>query len=132
MSERQRRSAHKGGGDDPLLRALRELGADYEPDVAKISRRVERVHSGHRSPTVPDRAGDRWRRADRAPAHPDSGRLAGTLRHSRPVLLPAAAVLLVIGGVVLVNSSTFRESFCNSWNNNPQDSQTPCPLQPSQ
>jgi hypothetical protein len=41
-------------------------------------------------------------------------------------------IVLVIGGVVLVNSSTFRQSFCNSWNNNPQDSQTPCPLQPSQ
>ena len=41
-------------------------------------------------------------------------------------------IVLVIGGVILVNSSTFRQSFCNSWNNNPQDSQTPCPLAPSQ
>jgi len=41
-------------------------------------------------------------------------------------------IVLVIGGVILVNSTTFRQSICNSWNNNPQDSQTPCPLQPSQ
>jgi hypothetical protein len=41
-------------------------------------------------------------------------------------------IVLVIGGVVLVNSGPFRQAFCNSWNNNPQDSQTPCPLQPSQ
>ena len=40
-------------------------------------------------------------------------------------------IVLVIGGVILVNSSTFRESFCNSWNNNSQNSQTPCPLAPS-
>ena len=41
-------------------------------------------------------------------------------------------IVLVIGGVILVNSTTFRQSFCNTWNNNPQDSQTPCPLAPSQ
>ena len=41
-------------------------------------------------------------------------------------------IVLVIGGIVLVNSSTFRQSFCNSWNNNSQDAQTPCPLAPSQ
>jgi hypothetical protein len=41
-------------------------------------------------------------------------------------------IVLAIGGVILVNSSTFRQSFCNSWNSNPRDSQTPCPLAPSQ
>lgn len=40
-------------------------------------------------------------------------------------------IVLIVGGVVLVNSSTFRQSFCNSWQNNPQDSQTPCPLSTS-
>ena len=37
-------------------------------------------------------------------------------------------IVLIIGGVVLVNSSSFRQAFCNSWQNNPQDSATPCPL----
>lgn len=41
-------------------------------------------------------------------------------------------IVLAIGAVILFNSTTFRESFCNSWNNNAQDSQTPCPLAPSQ
>ena len=39
-------------------------------------------------------------------------------------------IILVIGGVVLFNSQDFRQSFCNGWNNNPQQ-QTPCPLQSS-
>ena len=37
-------------------------------------------------------------------------------------------IVLIIGAVVLVNSSSFRQAFCNSWQNNPQDSATPCPL----
>jgi hypothetical protein len=40
-------------------------------------------------------------------------------------------IVLTIGGVVIFNSSTFRQSFCNSWQNNPQDAQTPCPLSTS-
>ena len=60
-------------GDEALLRALRELGADYEPDLVAITHRAERVHPGQPGP-----------RRDR-----------------RPVLLPAAAVLLVMGGVAL-------------------------------
>ena len=40
-------------------------------------------------------------------------------------------IVLAIGGVVLVNSGPFRQGFCNSWANNPQDAQTPCPLAPS-
>jgi hypothetical protein len=41
------------------------------------------------------------------------------------------AVVLVIGAVVLFQSQTFRQSFCASWQNNPRDAATPCPLQPS-
>jgi hypothetical protein len=40
-------------------------------------------------------------------------------------------IVLTIGGVVIFNSSMFRQSFCNSWQNNPQDAQTPCPLSTS-
>jgi hypothetical protein len=40
-------------------------------------------------------------------------------------------IVLLIGGVILVNSSAFRESFCNSWNNS-SSAGTPCPLPPSQ
>lgn len=40
-------------------------------------------------------------------------------------------IVLGIGGVVIFNSSTFRQSFCNSWANNPQDTNTPCPLSTS-
>lgn len=39
-------------------------------------------------------------------------------------------IVLAIGGVVLVNSNDFRQGFCQSWNNNPRDSATPCPLAP--
>jgi len=41
------------------------------------------------------------------------------------------AIVLVIGGVILYNSSDFRGTFCNSWANNPRDAATPCPLAPS-
>ena len=40
-------------------------------------------------------------------------------------------IVLGIGGVIIFNSSTFRQSFCNSWQNNPQDTNTPCPLSTS-
>lgn len=40
-------------------------------------------------------------------------------------------VILLIGGVILFNSSDFRGSFCAQWANNPRDAATPCPLAPS-
>jgi len=59
----------------------------------------------------------------------------------RSIALPAVLIgcgfglvvilLLVIGGVVLVSNSGFERGFCNSWQNNPQASGTPCPFHPS-
>ncbi|MDP9826786.1 hypothetical protein [Kineosporia succinea] len=63
--------------EDELLDALRGLGADHEPDVAAIRRRMEEK----RPKVVPLR-----RRVDDAP-------------RKRPVLLSAAAALLIGGGV---------------------------------
>ena len=37
-------------------------------------------------------------------------------------------IVLGIGGIVLVNSSEFRQGFCESWNNNQNSAATPCPL----
>lgn len=88
MSDRQRHDAPDASGDEPLLRALRELGTDYEPNVAAITRRAEGLRPGQ-----PHRAGPRAQ-----------SRLPAAVRHSRPVLLPAAAVLLVMGGVVLATA----------------------------
>lgn len=39
-------------------------------------------------------------------------------------------IVLAVGGVLLFNTSTFRQDFCQSWNNNPRDAATPCPLAP--
>jgi hypothetical protein len=98
MSDRRRRPRPGPADDDAaLLRALRELGADYEPDSGAIERRV---HGTARLELV-NRNGAR---EDRYRA-PERGRLPALVHHSRPVLLPAAAVLLLIGGVVLVTSS---------------------------
>ncbi|GAA3605689.1 hypothetical protein GCM10022223_21820 [Kineosporia mesophila] len=63
--------------EDELLEALRGLGADHEPDVVAIRRRME----DRRPKVVPLR-----RRVEEAP-------------RKRPVLLSAAAALLVGGGV---------------------------------
>jgi len=59
----------------------------------------------------------------------------------RSIALPAVLIgcgfglvvllVLVIGGIILVNNSTFQQSFCNSWQNNPQEASTPCPFHPS-
>ena len=59
----------------------------------------------------------------------------------RGIALPAVLIgcgfglvvilVLVIGGIILVNNSSFQQTFCNSWQNNPQDASTPCPFHPS-
>jgi len=85
MSDRPRRSRNPDG-DPELVAALRNLAADYEPDVAAIERRSRR-----------------------GPA-PKARRLPNAIRNSPPVLLPAAAVLLLIGGVVGVTSVGIRHS----------------------
>ena len=38
-------------------------------------------------------------------------------------------IVLVVGGIVMVSSSSFQRGFCESWNNNPRQAQTPCPFQ---
>jgi hypothetical protein len=85
MSDRSRRSRPEDD-DAKLLRDLHGLAADYEPDVTAIERR-----------------------ARRRPA-PASRRLPTAIRSSRPVVLPAAAVLILIGGVVAVISSGLPDS----------------------
>jgi hypothetical protein len=40
-------------------------------------------------------------------------------------------IVLLIGGIFMVQSSTFQHGFCDSWNNNPQETGTPCPFHPS-
>ena len=62
-------------------------------------------------------------------------------RQGRSVALPAVligcgfaliiAIVVVIGGVFLVTSSTFQHDFRDSWNNDPQQTGTPCPFHPS-
>ncbi|MBT0773008.1 hypothetical protein KIH74_28960 [Kineosporia sp. J2-2] len=68
--------------EDELLQALRALGADHEPDVAAIRRRMD----DQRPKVVPLR-----RRVEAAP-------------RKRPVLLSAVAALLVGGGVTVAAS----------------------------
>ncbi|GAB3243517.1 hypothetical protein [Kineosporia babensis] len=68
--------------EDELLEALRGLGADHEPDVAAIRRRID----GERTNVVPLR-----RRPDQLPRR-------------RPVLLSAAAAILIGGGVTVAVS----------------------------
>jgi hypothetical protein len=80
--------------EDPLLRELRILAADYEPSVASIERWVrfpDRIEAGN--PTL---LTDPLRLVvePTPPAH----------RSRRALLLPAAAVLLLFGGVVLAGS----------------------------
>jgi len=84
-------------GDDPeLLRALRDLAADYEPDVAAIGRRVQEIGQ--------TRAIDRTHLSHR-PRLVSKARPAPVVQHGRLVLLPAAAVLLLVGGIVLATSA---------------------------
>jgi hypothetical protein len=83
----ERRAADPDGGSEGLLQALRNLGADHEPDVEAITRRVHGTGNVIRPRTAP--AGRRRPVA---------------VRYGRPVLLPATAVLLVIGGIVLTTS----------------------------
>jgi hypothetical protein len=85
MSDRTRRSRNPDG-DPELLAALRNLGTDYEPNMAAIERR------------------------SRSRPAPKARRLPTAIRNSPPVLLPAAAVLLLIGGVVGVTSVGIRHS----------------------
>ena len=40
-------------------------------------------------------------------------------------------IVLIIGGIFMVQSSSFQRGFCDSWNNNPSQAGTPCPFQPS-
>lgn len=40
-------------------------------------------------------------------------------------------IVLVIGGIFMVQSSSFQKGFCDSWNNNPQQAGTPCPFHPT-
>jgi hypothetical protein len=68
--------------EDELLEALRGLGADHEPDVAAIRRRME----DERPTVVPLR-----RRIESGPRR-------------RPVLLSAAAAILIGGGVTVAAS----------------------------
>ena len=75
--------------------------------------------------------GTAWRPIGRPPAQARAGVSA------LPAVLVGCGfalvvvIVLVIGGILVFNGSTFRQSFCNSWQNNPQDSATPCPLQSS-
>ncbi len=68
--------------EDELLDALRGLGADHEPDVAAIRRRMDE----NRPKVIPLR-----RRVEEAPRR-------------RPVLLSAAAAILIGGGVTVAVS----------------------------
>jgi hypothetical protein len=99
MSDRQRRAAPNG--DEPLLRALRELGTDHEPDLSAITRRMEAAQQPRRAAPRAVAGRSFGRSAGGSVA---TSRLARLAQHSRPVLLPAAAVLLVMGGVVLVTT----------------------------
>jgi len=59
----------------------------------------------------------------------------------RSIALPAVLIgcgfalvvvlVLVIGGIILVNNSSFQQGFCNSWENNRREAATPCPFDPS-
>jgi hypothetical protein len=59
----------------------------------------------------------------------------------RSVALPAVLIgcgfalviglVLVIGGIFMVQSSSFQSGFCETWNNNPSEAGTPCPFHPS-
>src|SRR5690242_13903786 len=87
MSDQRR---HSPDDDTELLLALRTLGADYEPDVTAIARRPREPVGARNTRAINLRA-----RNTRAPA---------VARHGRSVLLPAAAVLVLIGGIVLATS----------------------------
>ena len=103
----QRRPPQDPDGTAELLAALRELGSDYEPDVTAIERRTR-----HR------------------PA-PKARRLPTAIRNSRPVLLPAAAVLLLIGGVVGVTSVGIQHSQFGQTAANPNWTTTTAPPSPT-
>jgi hypothetical protein len=86
MRDRRPRAGEPKSGDEELLSALRQLGTGYEPDLTVISQQIES--------------------AQRPRAAHDTSASA-SLAHSvfrRSVLLPAAAVLVIIGGTVLVTS----------------------------
>jgi hypothetical protein len=92
MSARRRRPERRD--DTELLRALRNLGTDYEPDVTAIERRVRHLDpTGDNQVELPDRL----RPVPGTTPRP-------TPRFARPVLLPAAAVVLLVGGIVVVTS----------------------------
>jgi hypothetical protein len=79
--------------DDELRHGLSRLGADYEPDLTSITQRIDAARARG------SRSGRSWAGRSRA----DAGDRPGP-RRSRPVLLPAAGVLLVVGGIVLATS----------------------------
>jgi hypothetical protein len=74
--------------------------------------------------------GAAWRPTGQAPPRRGISAMPAVLIGCGFALL--VVIVLAIGGVLLFNSNTFRTDFCQSWNNNPQDAQTPCPLAPSQ
>ena len=80
----ERRIPSSADEDDELLRSLRDLGVEYDPDLTAINRRRHTARPVvHRSFDVPRPA---------------------LVRHSQAVLVPALAVLLVVGGIVTVVS----------------------------
>jgi hypothetical protein len=91
--------------DEELLRALRNLGDDYEPDVASITRRVR----GSRARNSRARSNEPNIHYEATPLdRPTPSHREAFVRHGRSLLLPAAAVLLVMGGIVFVASSGGR------------------------
>lgn len=43
----------------------------------------------------------------------------------------ALVIVLVIGGFILVGTPQFKQQFCQTWQNNPRDAATPCPIRSS-
>lgn len=80
MTTDERRRRPERPGDDPLVGALHRLGAEYEPDIGAMRRRMR---EGGPSLVVRD-----------VPRTGTSARV--------PALLSAAAMLLVVGGIVTV------------------------------
>jgi hypothetical protein len=98
--------------DDELLRSLGTLGAGYDPDVTAINRRLNAGRPAtHRSTQrrSSDSSGPDRRPNDRRPT-------PTVIRHSQALLVPALAVLLVVGGIVAVVS---HGSPALGWNHPP-------------
>lgn len=83
MHDDPRRGRYDSDGDDELFRALHTLGDRYDPDVAAINHRMRHSERGFIQHT-----------STLQTSHHRQGWLA------RPVMLPIAAVILVVGGFV--------------------------------